>query len=159
MMESLVAIRGGRVVFPIEVGTDDDALGHAAGAVAAVDAQVGILAAEAVGVDRLLPVDAAGDGLGVGVDEQLGGIEAQAARRFPGAVDAIAVELSGLQARNVGMPDEGGLLAQLDAAGLATSAAVVETQFDLGRVFRIKAKLTPVPSQVAPSGNGFPGRQ
>ena len=124
-------------MFPIEVGTSDHAFGHAAGAIAAVDAEVGVLASEAIRVDRLLPIDAAGNRLGIRVDEQLGGVEAQAARRFPGAMDAIAVELPRLQSRNVSMPDESGLFAQPDAASLATSAAVVETHFDLGRVFRI----------------------
>ena len=64
----------------------------------------------------MLPIDPAGDGLGVGIDQQLGRIEAQAARRVPRAVDAIAVELTRLQARNVTMPDEGGLLGQLNAS-------------------------------------------
>ena len=57
------------------------------------------------------------------------------------------------------MPDLPGLLAQWNADAFMRRVDVVEqAKFDASRAFGKIAKLTPWPSQVAPSGYGFPGQ-
>ena len=129
------------VMLPVEVWTGDDALRHAGGAVPPVDDQIGILTAKAIRKDRLVPINAAGNCLGVGINQQLGRIEPQAARRLPRSVNPITVELPRLKIWHITMPDEGGLFRQLYAVAFATASPVVQTQFHLGRVFRIESKI------------------
>jgi hypothetical protein len=61
---------------------------------------------------RPVEADRAVDRLRVGVDQELGGVEAVAPRRLVGALDAVAVALSGADVRQVAVPVEGGALGQ-----------------------------------------------
>ncbi|MCY1183857.1 hypothetical protein D9M73_245080 [compost metagenome] len=81
---------------PGEGRVDDLALGHEGGAVAFVEAEVGILRADHVAEQRLRPAQPAHQLLGVGVDQQLVGVETVAVLRLVGAVNAVAVDLSGV---------------------------------------------------------------
>ncbi len=72
--------------------------------------------AEAVAEDGLVPIDLAGQGAGVGVNEEFRCVEAVAVLRFPRAVDAVAVALSGADAGQEAVPDVGGGFAQGHAA-------------------------------------------
>src|SRR5690606_4992496 len=63
------------VPFPVEVRVDDDRLGDVRAAVGVVG---DVLFARPVRETRPVPVDVAVDGAGVGVDQQLVGIAAQA---------------------------------------------------------------------------------
>ena len=83
-----------------------------------------------------LPVD----GLSIGIDEKLVGIEAEALFGLPGAVDAEAVELAWLDIANEAMPDEGGTLPKSDAVGLV-AGLVEEADGYAGRVLRIDGKV------------------
>ena len=55
------------------------------------------------------------DRLGVGVEEELGGIATQPVLRIPGAVDAVAVPLAGADLGDVDMPHPGINLGHRDA--------------------------------------------
>src|SRR5581483_1559984 len=88
------------------------------------------------------PVEAAGDRLRVGVDEQLARVEAQAAGRVVRAVDAVAVELARTDARHVAVPDVGGHLAQPQPLALVPGVQRVEqADLHLGRVFGIEGEV------------------
>ena len=93
--DGLVPRRARRaVVRPVEVGVRHDRLGHERSRIGVVADSV--VLAQLVRVDRRIPLDLAVDRLGVGVEEQLVGIAAQAAGRVVGAVDPEPVPLPGL---------------------------------------------------------------
>ena len=81
--------------------------------------------AEVVAEAGLAPVDLAVDGLGVGVEEQLGRVAAQAGTRFPRAVDPEPVAGARPDAGQVGVPAESVDLGEGDAllGGVAGGAA------------------------------------
>jgi hypothetical protein len=69
----------------------------------------------AVAEHRVVPVDHPLDGGGVGVEQQLGGVEAEAPRRVEGPVDAEAVALARPHPGDVAVPGVGGDLGQAQA--------------------------------------------
>ena len=91
------------VVAPVEVRVVHDRPGHERGAVVVV---ARVLVAERVGKAGRVPVDLSLDGLGVGVDEQLGRVAALAVLGRPRPVDPVAVTLPGRDRRQVGVPAE-----------------------------------------------------
>ena len=99
------------VALPVEEGVDDHAVGHVRRGVLVV-ARVGV--AEGVAEQRLVPVDLAAGGLGVGVEQQLVRVAAQPVLRVPRAVHAVAVALAGLHRRQVAVPHVGVDLGDLD---------------------------------------------
>ena len=119
------------VARPVEERVDDDALHHVRGGVVVV---ARIRVAEVVAEQRLVPVDLAFDGLGVGVEQQLVRVEPLAALRVVVAVHAVAVALAGADRRQVRVPDVRIDIDQIDAGLLA--AVAEETQLDAGRRLR-----------------------
>jgi hypothetical protein len=87
---------GRRVVLPVEVRVDDDALRDRVGVVLVVELEVGVVVAgRDVGKSvREVPQDRALDRLRVRVDEELVRVEAVSACGVVRAVDAVAVALS-----------------------------------------------------------------
>ena len=118
------------VVAPHERGVDDDRLRHPARVVAAVEAEVAAMRADAVAVVRVAPAQRSGQRLGVRVDQQLVVVEAVAVRRIVGTVDAIAVERSRPQTRQVAVPHFVGVFGQRVARDLAPAARVEDAQVD-----------------------------
>ena len=110
----------GTVALPVEERVDHHALDHVRGRVLVVG-RVGVT--ERVREQRLVPVDVATGGLGVGVEQQLGRVAARAGRGVVRAVDAEPVELSGADVRQVGVPDVG---VDLDERDALLGAVVVE---------------------------------
>ncbi len=104
------------VALPVEERRDHDALLHVRRGVVVV-ARVGV--AEVVAEQRLVPLDLAAGRLGVGVDQQLVRVAAQALGRVVRAVHAVAVALAGLHGGQVAVPDVGVDLGQLDPGLLA----------------------------------------
>ena len=100
------------------------------------------------------------DRLGVGVDEQLVPVEAVSVLGLVGAVDPVAVEGARAHVGEVGVPDPVGRLGQLDASRYGTPASASSNRHSSTAVAcsEKSAKLTPPPSQVAPSGWGLPGQ-
>ena len=109
------------VALPVEERVDHHAVGHVRGGVVVVGA---VLVAEVVAEERLVPVDLAGGRLGVGVEQELVGVAAQALGRVPRAVDAVAVALARLDGRDVAVPDVGVDLGDLEL-GLHERAGLV----------------------------------
>jgi len=115
------------------------------GARGVVVARHQVAGADRVAEDGLVPVDHSLDGASVGVEQQLGGVEAQAAPRVEGAVDAEPVALVRHDARHVAVPGVGGDLGQLEPA--LGAALVEEAQLDglrlLGEDREIRALSVP----------------
>ena len=83
--------------------------------VAAIHDEIAARRADAIAVTGVVPDDLAVERAGVGVDEQLVGIEAVAVGRVVGAVDAVAVELAGTHVGQIAVPDLVGVFGQRDA--------------------------------------------
>ena len=119
------------VALPVEERVDDHAVGHVRGGVVVV---LAVLLAEVVGEQRLVPLDLAAGRLGVGVEEQLVGVAAQALGRVPRAVDAVAVALAGLHRRDVAVPhvgvDLGDLELRLDELPGVVGVGLEQAQLD-----------------------------
>ena len=143
--EGLVVGDGGAAVaLPVEERVDDHAVGHVRRGVVVV---AGVLVAEVVGEERLVPVDLAGRGLGVGVEEQLVGVAALALVGVPRAVDAVAVALAGLHGRDVAVPDVGVDLGDLEprlgegaeVVGVGVEQAQLDALGDLAEQGEVRA--------------------
>jgi hypothetical protein len=80
---------------PVEIGVNDNALGHAEGVVPVVDCEITRGVTEGVGKDFLAPVNFASDSLSVGVEQELAVVEAQPVSGLINALDTIAIELPG----------------------------------------------------------------
>ena len=124
LVDDRVRERGPRrpVALPVEGVVDHDRLGHRGGVVLVVGLEVGVLVAvgdvgQDVGV--VLPVDGALDRLGVGVDQQLVGVEAVALVGRVGPVHAVAVALSGADPGQVAVPVSARRAGHLDPRLLA----------------------------------------
>src|SRR4029453_15872267 len=96
---------------PVELVVDDDRLRHEGCGVLVVAAQV--VAADVAVNSRIWDVTAV-DRLGVGINEQLGGIPSQPVLRIPRTVYAVSVPLSWPDARQVTVPDVEGRVVERD---------------------------------------------
>ncbi len=111
-------MRGGRSPSQSKRRIDDDGVRHRRRAVLVVRGQIVVLAARRrrtgstfAAAQSTVPSIA----LRVGVEQQLRGVEAQAARGVVGAVHAVAVALARLDVRQEAVPGEEGRVADLDA--------------------------------------------
>jgi hypothetical protein len=99
--------------------------------------QVLLRAADLVREQRVVPLDRARERLRVWIDQQLRRIEAVALCRIVGAVDAIAVELSGPDIGEIAMPYLIRPLTQPDLLGLDPVVLTLEeAQLHTGGVLR-----------------------
>jgi hypothetical protein len=119
------------VVLPVEVGVGDHRLHRVRRGVVGVAPG---LVAEGVGEQRLVPVDLPLDGLGVGVEQQLGRVAAVPLGRLVGPVDAEAVALARPDPGQVRVPDERVALGDLHPRLLAVGVeqAQLDAVGDLG---------------------------
>ena len=142
------------VVLPVEERADHDRLHHVRGAVELV-ALLRVL--EVVAEQRLVPVGRTLDRLGVGVEQQLGGVAPLPLRRVVGAVDPEAVALArprpgaGSRARPRRRPRAGRARVSLPSSSNRQSSTRSATS-------EKRAKLVPAPSKVAPRGYAVPGQ-
>ena len=93
----------------------------------------------------------------VRVDEELGGVEAMAVARIPGAVRAQAVARARPEAGDEAVEDVAGALRQRDALDLGVARGIEEAQLDGGRVGREDGDVGAARRGVTPSGSGLPG--
>src|SRR6266545_3976848 len=114
------------VIAPGEGLVDDHAFGHPAGAVPGVDHQILFRIADWVAVQGVTPSDGPADGLAVGIDEQLVGIEPVALLRCVRPVDAVAVQLARPNVWQVAVPDQVSAVRELDPFGFLFGLRVVE---------------------------------
>ena len=109
----------------------DDAFRHEGRAVALAEAQILVgLGFDIIAVMRGVPGDLAGIFPGIGVEQQLVGVEAMPLLGLEAAMDAIAVALSGLHAGQVAVPDLVGVFRQGDAGDLGLPALVEQAELD-----------------------------
>src|ERR1019366_1028581 len=83
---------------PVEGLIDDDGLGHAAGIIAPIEREVLARASGAISEMGIAPYQPSGKAPGIGIEQQLVGVEAVAVLGHIGSMNPIAIELSG---RNV----------------------------------------------------------
>ena len=100
------------VALPVEEGVDDDGVHGCLGGVSALETE-GVVWLVGEKVERILELSL--DGLGVGVEEKLGGVAAQAVSRIPRPVDAVAVAVARAHLRHVHVPHVGVHLGHRDA--------------------------------------------
>ncbi len=121
---------------------DHDGLQHAPRIVAAVEGQILARAADAEAEMRIAPHQPPGKPPRIGVEQQLVRIEAVAALRRIGTMDAVAVELPGRDVVEIAVPDVLGALRQLDALQLAAPLGVEQAELDLFRIRREQGKVS-----------------
>ena len=83
---------------------------------------------------RVAPDQPAGQPPGIGIEQQLVGVEAVAVLGLIGPVNAIAVELPGRDVVQIAVPDVLGALRQFDALEFAAALAVEQAKLDLLRI-------------------------
>src|SRR5579872_2047767 len=127
------------VLVPIEIGTDHHRLLHACSTVVVVPREVFVGVSELIWKNGLAPIDASADGAGVGVNQKLRWIEAVALRRIVWAMHAISIQLTGVNARQVAMPDVIRLLAHLDF--FFALAVVEQAQLDAFRALGVQSEV------------------
>ena len=130
------------VVRPVEVRARHHALGHVGARVEVVDRAVRVV--EAVGEHRLVPVHLALDRGRVWVQQQLGGMAAQARGGLVGPVHAEPVALAGPVRRRVAVPDLRRPLGQRDAR--LRAVGLEQAQLDGVGHLREDGEVRPVPS-------------
>ena len=120
---------------PVEGLVDHHRLRHAARIVAAVKGKILARAPGAIAEMRVAPHQPAGELLGIGIEQQLVGVEAVAALGHRGrgrdsrrAARGDVVEIA--------VPDVLGALGQFDPLELAAALAVEQAQLDLFRIGR-----------------------
>ncbi len=118
------------IIAPGEGGIDHHAFGHARGIVPPVDGQVLAPPADPVAEMGIGPAKRPREVPGIGVDEQLGRIEAVAVRGVVVAVDAIAVEQARKDVRQIAVPDLVGVFGEVDPLDLATAVRIEQTELD-----------------------------
>ena len=140
---------------PVEGLVDDYRLRHAARVVAPVEREVLARAAGAIGEMRIAPYQASGKPPGIGIEQQLVGVEAVAVLRLIGSVNAIAIELPGRYVVEVAVPDIFAALGQFDAFEFAAALIVEQAELDL---FRIGGKQREIGSPAVPACTEARGR-
>jgi hypothetical protein len=114
---------------------DDDALRDEGRAVARVGRRARLGLAGAVAEERVVPADAAGYGLRVGIEQDLGRIEAVPVGGRVGAVGAVAVEEPRARFGQIDMPDLVAALGDGDPPDLERGVRrVEEAELDRRRV-------------------------
>jgi len=81
------------------------------GAVVPIDLEVGVLAApDLIGEERITPGDRSVDRAGIGIEEQLRGVEPVPARGLPRSVHTISIARPRPRVRQIDVPDVVGVL-------------------------------------------------
>ena len=133
------------VAGPVEPVLNHHRLGHRARAVAPIERQVAAARIDLVAVQRVRPADAANHLLGIGVEQQLVGVEPVPLLRLVRPVRAIAVNEAGVRVRQVAVPHFVRPLRQEPPLQLAPPLAVEDAQLHRGRVRGEDGEVHPVP--------------
>src|SRR6187200_1869487 len=141
------------ITFAVEGIVDDDGFWGVRRIVVTVALE--IVSAERIGKHRLVPLDAAGNGARVGIDEELCGIAAESDCGIPGPVHPKAVTLAGADAAKVCVPAERGPLGKVDArlVSVAIEQAQLHTLGDFREDREIRALTVPCRAE----REGLPG--
>ena len=145
------------VVAPGEGRVDDLALGHARPTVTPVEGQVGVFGAELVAEMGIAPIQIADDGLGVGIKQQLVGVETQSFLGCIASMYAITVQNARPDPGQITVPDMIGLPTQGDAMHLAPALGIKQTQFHTLGALREQGEVHALPIPGGPQRIGTPG--
>src|SRR2546425_4415864 len=92
------------------------------------------------------PSDSPGNGLGVRIQEELGGVEPMAGLGLVGAMHPVAVELPWTHSWQVDVPDLGSVFRHADPRHFPVPARPIkQTELYLGGVLRKEGKIDPCP--------------
>ena len=134
------------VPLPLEGRVDDNALRDERSRVAIITRKIGGRVAHPVAEHLVAPVKLTGQSSGIGIDQELGGIEAEPALGLVRPVHTVAVELARSQIGDEAMPDEIGSLAEHDPFSLGASVrSVEETDIDASGVLAEEGEVYPGP--------------
>src|ERR1700722_19289560 len=92
-----------------------------------IEGQVAVGIAELITEQLVGPLERPADRLGIGIEQQLVGIEAQSALGNIGSMHAIAVQLAGPDVRQINVPHAAGALADADAL-LVVAGCIEQTE-------------------------------
>ena len=136
------------ILAPSEGGLDDSALWHLTRVIAPVKREILARTADAVAEEGIAPSKPAMEGLDVGIDQQLVGIEPVPVRRIVGPIDTVAVKQVWTGVRQVGMPNLVGVFRKHDPRLLVSTRAIKQAQLDLLGMRRKDGEIHsfPVPS-------------
>ncbi len=151
----LPAVAQGFVGLPVEVGVGNHGFRHVARGIAVVAGQI----VAGMAKDRRVPDQIAGDFTGIGIQQQLGRVEAVPLLRRPGAVHPVAVDLAGTDAGQIAEPDAALHVGQVQPGQFALAIRVVQAQFDARRVFREQREVSAFTVEVRPHRVGAPLRR
>ncbi len=158
--------RAGRpVVAPSKGRIDDGGQRRKRGVIPRIERDICRRVADLVSEEGIVPTHHSADVFGIGVQEDLVRIETVPVLRFIGAVNAIAVELSGHDVRKVDMPDLLGLFGQRDPHAISLCVGPIEqAEFDLRGILRIQGEVDALavprrPQRIRPAGPDAPDTQ
>src|SRR5205807_10544090 len=118
---------------PRERGIDDGGQRRARSAVALVERKVGVVIADLVAEQGVVPAQVAADGLGVGIEDHLVRIETMALFWFIRAVNTVAVQLPWLNVGEIAVPYLIGMFGKGNAVAFGRRFVRVEqAQFHFG---------------------------
>ena len=141
---------------PGEGRIDDAGLEVERGAVALVEGEV-VVRFDLIAEQRGIPLQLTDHLPGIGVEQELVGIEAMAGRRLVGTMNAIAVDRARPRIGKVAVPDFVGVFRQHDALDLAFAGGIEQAKLDLCRVGREQCEIDaqPVPGRTERVGQAF----
>ena len=150
---------GRPIILPFEGRVDDDAFGNERGVGPRIASQVFESCADPIGEQGVVPSNRTFDRFRVRIDEEPRGVEPQAvggivwsrtrhAERCPGPIPG-KYDCQMWSVRSVRLRTEPGTADSASSKGQTSTPVACSEK---------NAKLTPLPSQVAPKGNGWPGR-
>ena len=132
-----------RFAVPVEVLIDDDAFRHERRRVALVEGKI-VAGLDLIAEHGRVPLEFERVGAGVGVEQQLVGIEAVARLRLVGAMHPVAIECSGMHIRQIAVKHLVGIFGQFDAGRFGLSRGIEEADFDLRGVRGEQREIAPV---------------
>src|SRR5690242_15300144 len=113
--------------------------------------------ADGVAEQRIAPAQVALETLGVGIEQQLVGIEAVALLGLVGSVRTNAIEQARPRLGKVAVPRLVGVLAQLDAVHFAPAVGIEQTQLDPRGMRRERSEVDPFSVPARATRVGTPG--
>ena len=147
------------LAMPVEIRVDDHAFRHEGRAVPLVETEIVVRMPDRVAEQRGIPGQLAVMGARIGIEQELVRVETVAGLGLVGAVHAVAVDLPWSDIRQITVEDLIGVFGQGDALQLRPPVPSNRQTSTLVAFAENRAKLVPLPSQVAPRGRGSPSRR
>jgi hypothetical protein len=142
---------------PIEAGVGDHPQGSEGRTVPVIERKITLRISQLITEQLVGPGQVSPDGLGIRIEQQFIGIEAQPALGNIRSMHAIAVQLAGFHIRHVDVPSAVGALADADSP-LVVSRCIEQTEFRCVRGLGKQRKIDAVTVPVRPPREGRPGR-